>query len=97
MEEIPITTVVLNNSGMATYPGKTRDTGAYPNALKTFGTTKVSGSYAKIAEGMGAVGITVTEPTDVQKALKEAQKLNAEGKTVLIDIAVNLEPKRSTF
>ena len=94
---VPITTIVLNNGGMATYPGKTRDTGAYPNALKTFGTTKVSGSYAKIAEGMGAVGITVTEPSDISKALKEAQQLNAKGKTVLIDIHVNLEPRRSIF
>ena len=94
---VPITTIVLNNGGMATYPGKTRDTGAYPNALKTFGTTKVSGSYAKIAEGMGAVGITVTEPSDVSKAIKEAQQLNAKGKTVLIDVYVNLEPRRSTF
>ena len=46
---------------------------------------------------MGAVGITVTEPSDISKALKEAQQLNAKGKTVLIDIHVNLEPRRSIF
>ena len=52
----PITTVVLNNGGMATYPG------GYPTARELFGTTEMTGDYAKIAEGMGAVGITVTDP-----------------------------------
>ena len=46
---------------------------------------------------MGAVGISVTERSDISKALKEAQQLNAKGKTVLIDIHVNLEPRRSIF
>ena len=53
------------------------------------------GDYAKIAEGMGATGITVTKPSDIGPALKEAQKLNAEGKTVLIDIHTRAEDKRS--
>ena len=55
----PITTVVLNNGGMATYPG------GYPTARERFGLTEMTGDYAKIAEGLGAVGITVTEPSDV--------------------------------
>ena len=46
----PITTVVLNNGDMATYPG------GYPTARELFGTTEMTGDYAKIAEGMGAVG-----------------------------------------
>ena len=87
----PITTIVLNNGGMATYPG------GYPTARDLFGTTHMTGDYAKIAEGMGAVGITVTQPSEVANALKQAQKLNAEGKTVLLDIHTNLEARRSNF
>ena len=87
----PITTIVLNNGGMATYPG------GYPTARDLFGTTHMTGDYAKIAEGMGAVGITVAQPSEVAKALKQAQKLNAEGKTVLLDIHTNLEARRSNF
>ncbi len=87
----PITTVVLNNGGMATYPG------GYPTAAELFGTTHMTGDYAKIAEGMGAVGITVTRPSEVGPALKRAQQLNAEGKTVLLDIHTNLEARRSNF
>ena len=87
----PITTVVLNNGGMATYPG------GYPTANELFGTTQMTGDYAKIAEGMGAVGITVTEPSEVAEAIKRAQQLNADGKTVLLDIHTNMEARRSNF
>ena len=87
--EAAITTVVLNNGGMATYPG------GYPTAKDSFGTTFMTGDYAKIAEGLGAVGITVEKPQDVAEALKQAVKLNSEGKTVLIDVHSNLEDRRS--
>jgi thiamine pyrophosphate-dependent acetolactate synthase large subunit-like protein len=88
--EAPITTIVLNNGGMATYPW------GFPAAEK-FGFTHMTGDYAKIAEGLGAVGITVTQPSEVAPALKQAQQLNAKGKTVLLDIHTNLEPRRSDF
>jgi acetolactate synthase I/II/III large subunit len=87
----PITTIVLNNGDMATYPG------GYPTARQLFEMTKMTGDYAKIAEGLGAVGITVTAPGDVASALKKAQRLNAEGRTVLLDIHTNLEARRSQF
>ncbi len=87
----PITTVVLNNGGMATYPG------GYPIARKQYGTTEVTGDYAKIAEGMGAVGITVIKPSEMAPALQQAQKLNAEGRTVLIDVHSNMEARKSRF
>ena len=86
-----ITTIVLNNGGMATYPG------GYPTARELFDVTHMGGDYAKIAEGMGAVGITVTDPNGVADALKQAQKHNAEGRTVLLDIHTNLEARRSRF
>ncbi|MBI4310714.1 MAG: thiamine pyrophosphate-requiring protein [Chloroflexi bacterium] len=88
---VPITTVVLNNGIMATYPG------GFPTAKAKFGTTLMTGDYAKIAEGLGAVGITVTQPSEVAGAIRKAQQLNASGKTVLIDIHTNLEARRSNF
>ena len=87
----PITTIVLNNGGMATYPG------GYPTANELYGATRMTGDYAKIAEGMGAVGITVTQPGEIAPALRRAQQLNAEGRTVLLDIHSNLEARRSQF
>ena len=85
----PITTVVLNNGGMATYPG------GYPTARELFGTTEMTGDYAKIAEGMGAVGITVTDPGEVADALRQAQSHNADGRAVLLDVHSNMEPRKS--
>ena len=86
---LPITTIVLNNRGMATYPG------GYPTAREMYGATEMTDDYAKIAEGMGAVGITVTEPSEVASALKRAVQLNADGQTVLLDIHSNMEARRS--
>ena len=87
----PITTVVLNNGGMATYPG------GYPTARERFGATEMTGDYAKIAEGLGAVGITVTDPSEVAPSLAKAQQLNAGGATVLLDIHTNMEGRKSRF
>ena len=89
--KVPITTVVLNNGGMATYPG------GFPTARERYGVSHMQGDYAKIAEGMGAVGITVTKVTEMAPALIEAQRLNADGKTVLIDVQSNMEGRRSRF
>jgi acetolactate synthase I/II/III large subunit len=87
----PITTIVLNNGDMATYPG------GYPVARQNFEVTRMNGDYAKVAEGLGAVGITITRPEEIAPALKRAQQLNAEGRTVLLDIHSNLEARRSRF
>jgi thiamine pyrophosphate-dependent acetolactate synthase large subunit-like protein len=57
----------------------------------------MTGDYAKIAEGLGAVGITVTKPEEIASALEQAKQLNANGKTVLIDVHSNMEDRRSNF
>jgi thiamine pyrophosphate-dependent acetolactate synthase large subunit-like protein len=57
----------------------------------------MTGDYAKIAEGLGAVGITVTKPEEIAPALEQAKQLNADGKAVLIDVHSNMEARRSNF
>ncbi len=86
-----ITTVLLNNGGMATYPG------GFPTAREKYGVSHMIGDYAKIAEGMGAVGITVEKVTELAPALQEAQRLNADGQTVLIDVHSNMEARKSQY
>ena len=88
---VPITTVVLNNGGMATYPG------GFPTAREVYGVSHMYGDYAKIAEGMGAVGITVTRAVEMVPALQKAQQLNADGRTVLIDVHTRFEDRRSRW
>ena len=88
---LPITTVLLNNGGMATYPG------GFPTARTQFGVSHMTGNYAAIAEGLGATGITVTQPDDLGDAIRTARQLNEDGHTVLIDVQSNYESKKSRF
>ena len=88
---LPITTVLLNNGGMATYPG------GFPTAQEQYGVSHMVGNYAQITEGMGGVGIEVSKPEEVGPALKKAERLNNEGRTVLIDVKSNYESRKSRF
>ena len=90
---VAITTIVLNNGAMATYPiGSAMD----PVTARTqYGVTTMTGDYAKIAEGMGAVGITVRTASELREAILRAQQLNTEGATVLLDVHANTEARRS--
>jgi acetolactate synthase-1/2/3 large subunit len=91
-----ITTVLLNNSAMATYSGPNQ--GAIgKEARDAYGVSTMHGDYARIAEGMGAVGLRVTRAAELGPALQEARKLNAQGRTVLIDVKANVEDRRSRF
>ncbi|MBT5203818.1 MAG: thiamine pyrophosphate-requiring protein [Gammaproteobacteria bacterium] len=85
-----ITTVLLNNGNMATYPR------GFPHASK-YGVGEMQGDYAKIAEGMGAVGLTVTKASAMGEALQQARALNQSGETVLIDVHSNMEAKKSQY
>ena len=94
--KVPITTILLNNNNMATYTGNNR--GAIGEEARTeYGISNMHGDYAKIAEGMGATGIKVTSPSEITPAVQQAQKLNAEGITVLIEVITNIEERRSKF
>ena len=88
---LPITTVLLNNGGMATYPG------GFPTARTRYGVSLMTGDYAAIAEGLGATGIRVTRPDDLAPAIREARALNDDGRTVLIDVHSNHESRKSRF
>jgi thiamine pyrophosphate-dependent acetolactate synthase large subunit-like protein len=89
--KLAITTIILNNGGMATYPG------GFPNAREKFGVSFMKGNYAKIAEGMGAIGIEVKEVHGISEAIKKAQIENSKGNTVLIDIHTGYDDKRSKW
>ena len=92
--ELPITTVLLNNGAMSTYEGTSL---IGPVSKKEYGVSFLKGDYAKIAKGLGAEGIRVEKPNELEMALKNAQQLNKDGKTVLIDVISNVESRRSKF
>ena len=86
---IPITTLVFNNGGMATYPG------GFPTAREVFGVSHMQGDYAALAMAMGAEGIRVERPAELGPALLGARRLNEEGRTVLIDVRTRFENSRA--
>lgn len=60
-----------------------------------YGVSMMNGDYAKIAEGMGAVGITCTKVSELGPAFIKARELNAAGTTCLIQVQANVEERRS--
>ena len=76
---------------MSTYPG------GFPTARLKYGVSHMYGDYAKIAEGMGAVGLKVTKVDEIRNSLQKAQELNKNGKTVLIDVKTQPELKMSQY
>ncbi len=88
---VPITTVVLDNGGMATYPG------GFPTARERYGLSQMTGDYARLAEAMGAAGIVVKKADELVPALEQAQRLNAGGRTVLLDVHCRIEFRQSRW
>lgn len=92
---LPITTIVLNNKGMATYSGFTESL-VGPEARK-YGVTKSSGCYAELASSLGAKGIKIKTATALDEAITTAIELNAIGTTVLIEVETLVEERRSSL
>ena len=88
---VPITTVVLNNGTMGGYNK------ALPVAMEKYNVGNMTGDYAKVAEGLGAVGIRVTKPSEIGPAIKKAQQLNKEGRVVLLDVKTQQQDKFSQY
>ncbi len=87
----PITTILLNNGTMGGYNR------SLPTAMEKYGAGNMSGDYAKIAEGLGAVGIKVETPGEIGAAIKKARQLNDDGRSVLLDVKTQPELKFSVY
>lgn len=78
-ENIPILTIVLNNSGMGTY-------------FKTTPTTStLSGNYAKVAEALGAHSERIEDPDEITPAIKRASRYSESGRASLLEIVTRVE------
>ncbi len=88
----PITTIVLNNGTMGGYNK------SLPVAMEKYNAGNMTGDYAMIAEGMGARGITVTQPEEIGPAVREARRENFEnGRSALIDVHTQQELNFSIY
>ena len=88
---IPITTVIVNNETMGGYDTK------MPVAMERYGAGNQSGDYAGMAKALGAQSMSLTRPEEIAPAIQQAQRLNADGEVVLIEIRTRQETRFSTY
>jgi acetolactate synthase-1/2/3 large subunit len=85
-ERIPIMTVLVNNSVMGGYGHH------MPSASQKFGSNKLSGTYWKVAEGLGAYAERVESAADVASALKRGVEATRQGRPVVLEFITKEEP-----
>lgn len=89
--EVPITTVIVNNKTMGGYDTK------MPTAMDKYGAGNQGGDYADMAKAMGATGIKINKPTELNTALTQAQRENADGKVCVIEVLTRQDVRFSEY
>jgi acetolactate synthase-1/2/3 large subunit len=82
---IPITTVVLNNSSMAI------ERHALVVSHDRYRTRDIGGNYADLGRAMGGHSEQVEKPQDIVPAFQRARKVNEEGRAVLLEFITSEE------
>ena len=77
--DVPILTVVVNNSAMGGYEKH------LPIATEKYGTKFLSGDYAQLADALGAYTEKVTDPDEIIPALKRAATQTEAGHAALVE------------
>ncbi len=90
-ERIPILTILVNNSRLGGYQGR------YPIASERYNLDLLSGSYARVAEGLGGYTEKVEQPGDIIPAIQRAKKSLASGQPALIEIITGDEEAYSKY
>jgi acetolactate synthase-1/2/3 large subunit len=85
-ERLPIMTVILNNSVMGGYGHH------MPTASQRFGANKLSGSYAQVAQALGAHAERVERPDDVVAAIQRGVAATREGQPAVLEMITKEDP-----
>jgi acetolactate synthase-1/2/3 large subunit len=85
-EKLPIITVILNNSVMGGYGHH------MPTASERFGANRLTGSYAAVAQALGAHAERVERPDDVVPAILRAISATREGQPTVLEMITKEEP-----
>jgi acetolactate synthase-1/2/3 large subunit len=87
-EDLPLLTILLNNSTLSTING-------FPTANTQYSTGSMTGNYADMAETLGAYGHKVEHPDNIIPTIKRAIKQVNAGRSALIEVITKLETKVS--
>ena len=85
-ERLPILTVILNNSVMGGYGHH------MPTASSRYGANKLSGSYAQVAQALGAHAERVERPDDVVAAIQRGVAATREGQPAVLEMITKEDP-----
>jgi thiamine pyrophosphate-dependent acetolactate synthase large subunit-like protein len=89
---IPILTIVLNNSVMSIYSDS-----RFPVALEKYGVKRLSGNFSDVAKAMGAYSERITEPADIIPAIKRGLAAVEGGKATVLEFVTGDEGEYSKF
>ena len=84
-------TVILNNGGMTHYDHH------MGYAAERWGSNKLSGDYAKIAEGMGAYAERVETPDKIAPAIRNAMTANQSGQPAVLEMITKHEEATAKY
>ncbi len=90
--DIPILTVVNNNSYMSIY-----DDSRFPTAIQKYQVKSLGGQFAEVAAAMGAYAEKITEPEEIVSAINRAIAANAAGEPAVLEFITRDEGNFSKF
>ena len=84
--QIPILTIVLNNSTMGIYADS-----RYPVANLQYHVKRLSGNFAEVAQALGAYSERIEDPSDIVPAIERALEMTRSGRPVLLEFITKEE------
>ncbi len=84
--EIPIITILLNNSTMGIYPDS-----EFPVAVRRHALKRMSGNYAQVARALGAHAERIVAPGEIIPALERAVTATTDGRTAVLEFITKEE------
>ncbi len=90
-ERIPILSILLNNFSMAI------ELKVMPVSTQKYRSTDISGDYAAMARAFGGYGERVTDPGQIQAAIKRGIEQTQAGKAALLEFITGKETRVSKF
>jgi thiamine pyrophosphate-dependent acetolactate synthase large subunit-like protein len=82
---LPILTIILNNGVMTHYNEH------MPFATETWGSNKLGGQYAKVAEGLGTYAEQVRTPDQIAPAIRRGLQANKNGQPAVLEMLTKEE------
>lgn len=90
--EIPILTIVLNNSYMSIY-----DNSRFPVALEKYHVKSLSGQFSEVARAMGAYSEKITDPQEIVPAIQRGLAAVDSGRPTVLEFITADEGEYSKF